>query len=89
MDKEEFYSKVDYKLREMKFYNSALHLLMGNLKTYGLLIYQYIAFKYFLKLRDIDIEKLTPYKNLDYLDNIAINYITNKLVEEYRKESKE
>ena len=69
MDKEEFYSKVDYKLREMKFYNSALHLLMGNLKTYGLLIYQYIAFKYFLKLRDIDIEKLTPYKNLDYLDN--------------------
>ena len=67
----------------------ALHLLMGNLKTYGLLIYQYIAFKYFLKLRDIDIEKLTPYKNLDYLDNIAINYITNKLVEEYRKESKE
>ena len=89
MDKEEFYSKVDYKLREMKFYNSALHLLMGNLKTYGLLIYQYIAFKYFLKLRDIDIEKLTPYKNLDYLDNIAVNYITNKLVEEYRKESKE
>ena len=89
MDKEEFYSKVDYKLREMKFYNSALHLLMGNLKTYGLLIYQYIAFKYFLKLKDTDIEKLTPYKNLDYLDNIAINYITNKLVEEYRKESKE
>ena len=44
MDKEEFYSKVDYKLREMKFYNSALHLLMGNLKTYGLLIYQYIKY---------------------------------------------
>ena len=89
MAKEEFYSKVDYKLREMKFYNSALHLLMGNVKTYGLLIYQYIAFKYFLKLKDTDIEKLTPYKNLDYLDNVAINYITNKLVEEYRKESKE
>ena len=87
MDKEEFYSKVDYKLREMKFYQSNLNLLIGNLKTYGLLVYQYIAFKYFLKLSDKQIEKLTPYKNLDYLDNIAINYLTNKLVEEYRKES--
>ncbi|MBQ8379380.1 MAG: hypothetical protein IJX34_01025 [Clostridia bacterium] len=86
INKEEFYSKVDYKLREMKFYKSTLSVLLNNLKTYGLLIYQYIAFKYFLKLDSKDIESLTPFKNLDYLDNLAINYLTNKLVEEFRKE---
>ena len=33
-----------------------------------------------------DIQKLTPFKNLDYLDNLSINYLKNKLVEEARKE---
>ena len=89
IDKEEFYSKVDYKLREMKFYKSCLNLLLDNLKTYGLLVYQYVAFKYFLKLSDTQIERLTPFKNLDYIDNIAINYLTNKITEQYRKELEE
>lgn len=89
IDKEEFYSRVDYKLREMKFYYTSLNLLLGNLITYGLLVYQYITFKYFLNLGNDYIEKLIPLKNLEYLDNVAINYITNKLVDEYRKESKE
>ncbi len=89
IDKEEFYSRVDYKLREMKFYYTSLNLLLGNLRTYGLLVYQYITFKYFLNLGNDYIEKLIPLKNLEYLDNVAVNYLTNKLVEEYRKESKE
>lgn len=89
IDKEEFFSRVDYKLREMKFYYTSLNLLLGNIRTYGLLVYQYITFKYFLNLSDDYIEKLIPLKNLEYLDNVAVNYLTNKLVEEYRKESKE
>lgn len=86
ISKEEFFSKVDYKLREMKFYYRNLSLLLRNLKTYGFLVYQFIAFKYFLKLSEKDIQKLTPFKNLDYLDNLSINYLKNKLVEEARKE---
>lgn len=89
IDKEEFYSKVDYKLREMMFYKTNLNLLINNLKTYGLLVYQYIAFKYFLKLNNTQIEKLTPYRNIESLDNIAINYLTSKLLDEYRKEKLE
>ena len=86
ISKEEFFSKVDYKLREMKFYYRNLSFLLRSLKTYGFLVYQYIAFKYFLKLSERDIQKLTPFKNLDYLDNLSINYLKNKLVEEARKE---
>ncbi len=86
ISKEEFFSKVDYKLREMKFYYRNLSFLLRNLKTYGFLVYQFIAFKYFLKLSEKDIQKLTPFKNLDYLDNLSINYLKNKLVEEARKE---
>lgn len=86
ISKEEFFSKVDYKLREMKFYYRNLSFLLRNLKTYGFLVYQFIAFKYFLKLNEKDIQKLTPFKNLDYLDNLSINYLKNKLVEEARKE---
>lgn len=86
ISKEEFFSKVDYKLREMKFYYRNLSLLLRNLKTYGFLVYQFIAFKYFLKLSEKDIQKLTPFKNLDYLDNLSINYLKNKLIEEARKE---
>ena len=86
INKEEFFSKVDYKLREMKFYYINLSFLLRNLKTYGFLVYQFIAFKYFLKLSEKDIQKLTPFKNLDYLDNLSINYLKNKLVEEARKE---
>ena len=86
ISKEEFFSKVDYKLREMKFYYRNLSLFLRNLKTYGFLVYQFIAFKYFLKLSEKDIQKLTPFKNLDYLDNLSINYLKNKLVEEARKE---
>ena len=86
INKEEFFSKVDYKLREMKFYYRNLSFLLRNLKTYGFLVYQFIAFKYFLKLSEKDIQKLTPFKNLDYLDNLSINYFKNKLVEEARKE---
>lgn len=82
----DFFSKIDYKLREMKFYHRNLCFLLKTLKTYGFLVYQYIAFKYFLKLDKKDIEKLTPFKNLDYLDSLTINYLTNKLVEEARKE---
>lgn len=86
ISKEEFFSKVDYKLREMKFYYRNLSFLLRNLKTYGFLVYQFIVFKYFLKLSEKDIQKLTPFKNLDYLDNLSINYLKNKLVEEARKE---
>lgn len=86
ISKEVFFSKVDYKLREMKFYYRNLSFLLRNLKTYGFLVYQFIAFKYFLKLSEKDIQKLTPFKNLDYLDNISINYLKNKLVEGARKE---
>ena len=86
ISKEEFFSKVDYKLREMKFYYRNLSFLLRNLKTYGFLVYQFVAFKYFLKLSEKDIQKLTPFKNLDYLDNLSINYLKNKLVEEARKE---
>ena len=86
INKEEFFSKVDYKLREMKFYYRNLSFLLRNLKTYGFLVYQFVAFKYFLKLSEKDIQKLTPFKNLDYLDNLSINYFKNKLVEEARKE---
>ena len=86
ISKEEFFSKIDYKLREMKFYYRNLSFLLRSLKTYGFLVYQYIAFKYFLKLSEKDIQKLTPFKNLDYLDNLSINYLKNKLVEEARKE---
>ena len=86
ISKEEFFSKVDYKLREMKFYYRNLSFLLRSLKTYGFLVYQFIAFKYFLKLSEKDIQKLTPFKNLDYLDNLSINYLKNKLVEEARKE---
>lgn len=86
INKEEFFSKVDYKLREMKFYYRNLSFLLRNLKTYGFLVYQFISFKYFLKLSEKDIQKLTPFKNLDYLDNLSINYLKNKLVEEARKE---
>lgn len=89
IDKEEFYSRVDYKLREMKFYFSSLNTILGNLRTYGLLVYQYITFKYFLNLDNDYIEKLIPFKNLEYLDNTAVNFLTNKIIEEYRKESKE
>ena len=86
ISKEEFFSKIDYKLREMKFYYRNLSFLLRNLKTYGFLVYQFVAFKYFLKLSERDIQKLTPFKNLDYLDNLSINYLKNKLVEEARKE---
>ena len=86
ISKEEFFSKVDYKLREMKFYYRNLSFLLRNLKTYGFLVYQFVAFKYFLELSEKDIQKLTPFKNLDYLDNLSINYLKNKLVEEARKE---
>lgn len=86
INKEDFYSKVDYKLREMRFYKTNLSILIRNLKLYGFLVYQFLVFKYFLKLDEENIGKLTPFKNLDYLDSLAINYLKNKLIEEAKKE---
>ena len=86
MSKEDFYSKVDYKLREMKFYKSNLGALIRNLKLYGFLVYQFVVLKYFLNLGSKTLKDLIPFKNLEYLDNLAIEYLTNKLIEEYKKE---
>lgn len=86
MSKEDFYSKVDYKLREMKFYRLNLGMLIRNLKLYGFLVYQFVALKYFLNLDSKTLKDLIPFKNLEYLDNLAVEYLTNKLVEEYKKE---
>ena len=86
MSKEDFYSKVDYKLREMKFYRLNLGMLIRNLKLYGFLVYQFVTLKYFLNLDSKTLKDLIPFKNLEYLDNLAVEYLTNKLVEEHKKE---
>lgn len=86
IDKNEFLFKVDYKLREIDFYSRTLRYLLENLRMYGLLVYQYIVLKYIVKLEDEQIEKLLPYRDIKHLDSISISYLTNKLVEESKRE---
>ena len=86
IDKIEFFKSVDYKLNEMIFYHKNLKLQLEYLKSYMLMGYQTIILKHYYGFRDIDIQRVTNIKNVDYFEDIIINYLYEKLVEENKKE---
>ena len=86
MSEDEFKVLLDYKIYEMKFYRKYLPIYLDSLKHCLLLIYQFIACKYFVKLNNKDTEIITCLKNLEVVDNAIINYLVEQLQEEAKKE---
>ena len=86
MSEDEFKVLLDYKIYEMKFYRKYLPIYLDSLKHCLLLIYQFIACKYFVKLNNKDTEIITCLKNLEGVDDAIINYLVEQLQEEAKKE---
>lgn len=73
---------IDYKMQEMDFYHRNLTIILAYLKNYMYMGYQFLMLKYCYKFSEKDLRKVTNFKNLENLDNVLIDYIYKKLVEE-------
>ena len=80
---------VDYKLNEMIFYYSNLKLTLLHMKKYMFLGYQLLTLKYDYNFSISDLKKTTNIENVEYIENVLINYLYEKLVEENNNECKE
>lgn len=89
IDKKNFMQSVDYKLNEMIFYYSNLKLTLLHMKKYMFLGYQLLTLKYDYNFSTSDLKKTTNIENVEYIENVLINYLYEKLVEENNNECKE
>ena len=89
IDKKKFMQSVDYKLNEMIFYYSNLKLTLLHMKKYMFLGYQLLTLKYDYNFSISDLKKTTNIENVEYIENVLINYLYEKLVEENNNECKE
>ena len=89
IDKKNFMQSVDYKLNEMIFYYSNLKLSLLHMKKYMFLGYQLLTLKYDYNFSTSDLKKTTNIENVEYIENVLINYLYEKLVEENNNECKE
>ena len=89
IDKKKFMQSVDYKLNEMIFYYSNLKLTLLHMKKYMFLGYQLLTLKYDYNFSTSDLKKTTNIENVEYIENVLINYLYEKLVEENNNECKE
>lgn len=89
LSKNEFAIGVDYKLQEMEFYKLNLTMMLGYLRYYEFMAFQFVVMRYFLKLNDAQINQLTQFHNLQAMDNHTIDYLVSKLSEEAEKNANE
>lgn len=82
LDKKKFMQSVDYKLNEMIFYNTTLKLNLHHMKKYMFIGYQLLLLKYYYKFSDSDLHRATNIENLDHIENVLVNYLYEKLIEE-------
>ena len=82
IDKQTFLTSTDYKIQEMEFYQKELMMILKYLKKYIFISYQFLVLKYYLKLSDKDIKIATNIEKTEYIDNVIIEYIYQKLCEE-------
>ena len=82
IDEETFLISTDYKIQEMEFYQKELMMILKYLKKYIFISYQFLVLKYYLKLSDKDIKIATNIEKTEYIDNVIIEYIYQKLCEE-------
>ena len=66
----------------MEFYQKELMMILKYLKKYIFISYQFLVLKYYLKLSDKDIKIATNIEKTEYIDNVIIEYIYQKLCEE-------
>lgn len=89
IDKKKFMQSVDYKLNEMIFYYSNLKLSLLHMKKYMFLGYQLLTLKYDYNFTTSDLKKTTNIENVEYIENVLINYLYEKLAEENKNECEE
>lgn len=82
IDKQTFLTSTDYKIQEMEFYQKELMIILKYLKKYIFVSYQFLVLKYYLKLPDKDLKIATNIEKTEYIDNVIIEYIYQKLCEE-------
>ena len=82
IDKETFLTSTDYKIQEMEFYQKELMMILKYLKKYIFVSYQFLVLKYYLKISDENLKIATNIEKTDYIDNVIIEYIYQKLCEE-------
>ena len=82
IDEETFLISTDYKIQEMEFYQKELMMILKYLKKYIFVSYQFLVLKYYLKLPDKDLKIATNIEKTEYIDNVIIEYIYQKLCEE-------
>jgi len=82
IDEKTFLTSTDYKIQEMEFYQKQLMMILKYLKKYIFVSYQFLVLKYYLKLSDKDLKIATNIEKTDYIDNVIIEYIYQKLCEE-------
>ena len=85
IDKQTFLTSTDYKIQEMQFYQKELMMILKYLKKYIFVSYQFLVLKYYLKLPDKDLKIATNIEKTEYIDNVIIEYIYQKLCEEAKK----
>ncbi len=89
IDKQTFLTLTDYKIQEMEFYQKELIMILKYLKKYIFVSYQFLVLKYYLKLSDKDLKIATNIEKTDYIDNVIIEYIYQKLYEEAKNNGRD
>ena len=89
IDKQTFLTSTDYKIQEMQFYQKELMMILKYLKKYIFVSYQFLVLKYYLKLSDKDLKIATNIEKTDYIDNVIIEYIYQKLCEENKNNGRD
>lgn len=82
IDEKTFLTSTDYKIQEMEFYRKELMMILKYLKKYIFVSYQFLVLRYYLKLSNEDLKIATNIEKTDYIDNVIIEYIYQKLCEE-------
>ena len=73
----------------MEFYQKELMMILKYLKKYIFVSYQFLVLKYYLKLSDKDLKIATNIEKTDYIDNVIIEYIYQKLYEEAKNNGRD
>ena len=89
IDEETFLISTDYKIQEMEFYQKELMMILKYLKKYIFVSYQFLVLKYYLKLPDKDLKIATNIEKTEYIDNVIIEYIYQKLCEEAKNNGRD
>lgn len=89
IDKQTFLISTDYKIQEMEFYQKELMMILKYLKKYIFVSYQFLVLKYYLKLSDEDLKITTNIEKTEYMDNVIIEYIYQKLCEEAKNNGRD